>query len=348
MIKTKIYGTIGPTSYQTDTLVKLIEKGMLGIRINLSHGNLPTYKKWIRNIKKAEEITGSRIPILADVQGPEIRTNSLKGKENNNILLQEGKDIILTTDIGTGSKDLLYINWPADQSQFRLEENLMPDQIILIDDGLIKLRVKAIENRKINCKILRGGLLGERKGVNIPDIKIPLPSITARDRKDIELGIKLGIDFIMLPFTRKIDDVKLLREFLNSKNGKEIGILAKIENQEGIDNLESFIKDVEGIVIARGDLGVEIGITKVPVVQKEIIRLCNKYNKQSIVVTHMLQSMIESPLPTRAEISDIANAVLDGCNGVMLTGETAVGKHPVEAVKIMYQTVYQTEKWKQN
>ncbi|MFP4017401.1 MAG: pyruvate kinase, partial [Halanaerobiales bacterium] len=282
--------------------------------------------------------------ILADIQGPEIRTGAL---EEDTILLHEGKDILLTTGSGTGNKDLIYINWPADQSQFKLEENLATDQIILIDDGLIKLKVMEIENKKIHCKIIRGGLLGERKGVNIPNIKIPLPSITAKDREDIKLGIKLGIDFIMLPFTRSIDDVNLLREFLDNKNGNEIGILAKIENQEGIDNLESFIEYIEGVVIARGDLGVEIGITKVPAVQKDIIKLCNEYDKRSIVVTHMLQSMIESPLPTRAEISDIANAVLDHCSGVMLTGETAIGKYPAEAIKIMYETIYQTEKWKQ-
>jgi len=344
-INTRIYGTIGPASYSTETLTTLIKNGMNGVRINLSHGNLPTYKKWISNIRDTEEITNANIPIIADIQGPEIRTGTLENKE---ILLQKDKHITITAGNRTGNTDLIYINWPENESQSKFQQIININQTILIDDGLINLQVKSIDGKEVYCKIIRGGRLGERKGVNIPDVKLPLSSLTSKDKDDIELGIKLGINFIMLPFTRSINDVKTLRNYLDSKNGEEIGIYAKIENQEGINNLESFIEKIDGVVIARGDLGVEIGISKVPTVQKDILKLCNKKNKHSIVVTHMLQSMIESPLPTRAEISDIANAVLDGCSGVMLTGETAIGKYPEKSIEYMYDTIYETEKWKQS
>lgn len=343
-INTKIYGTIGPASYNTETLTTLIKNGMNGVRINLSHGNLPIYKKWISNIRDAEEISNINIPIIADIQGPEIRTGIL---ENKTILLQKDKHITITSGNKTGNTDLIYINWPENESQLKLEQIININQTILIDDGLINLQVKSIDEKEIYCQIIQGGRLGERKGVNLPDVKLPLSSLTSKDKDDIELGIKLGINFIMLPFTRSINDIKTLRNYLDSKNGKQIGIFAKIENKEGINNLESFIENIDGVVIARGDLGVEIGITKVPTIQKDILKLCNQKRKHSIVVTHMLQSMIESPLPTRAEISDIANAVLDGCSGVMLTGETAIGKYPEKAIEYMYDTIYQTEKWKQ-
>lgn len=344
MIKTNIYGTIGPASFQTDILKEMIDNGMKGIRINLSHGNLPTYKKWINNIKEASSLSNIDIPIIADIQGPEIRTGTL---ENGSLQLQRGKHITISTTNCKGDTDNIHINWPENKSQAKFKDVLRVGQLILIDDGLIKLKVKTLDDGKVTCQIVRGGVLGERKGVNIPGVKLPLSSLTKKDKEDIELGIKLGIDFIMLPFTRNINDVQILSRFLNSRKGNDIGILAKIENQEGIDNLETFLDVIDGVVIARGDLGVEIGITKVPLVQKEIINLCNKKNKDSIVVTHMLQSMLKSPLPTRAEISDIANAVLDGCRGVMLTGETAIGKYPIDSINIMYDTVYETENWKQ-
>ncbi|MFW5972179.1 MAG: pyruvate kinase [Bacillota bacterium] len=343
MIKTKIYSTIGPACYQTENLIKMIEKGMDGIRINLSHGNLPIYEKWIRNIKEAEIKTNKKIPILADIQGPEIRTGLLKEKEIN---LQKGNEIILSTGQKLGSKGKIFINWPEDKYITDLRNVFEKGQKILIDDGIIKLEIISIEEKELKCQVLRGDILGERKGVNIPGVTLSLPSLTEKDKLDLKTGIKLGIDYIMLPFTRNADDIKNIKKYLSSLNSENIGVFAKIENQEGIDNFESFIDLIEGVVIARGDLGVEIGLTRVPMVQKELIKLCAKYQKESIVVTHMLHSMINSPLPTRAEISDIANAVLDGCSSVMLTGETAIGKYPVESIEIMYKTISDTEKWK--
>ncbi len=348
VLKTKIYGTIGPASYQKDTIVAMVKSGMSGLRINLSHGNLNTYQDWFKNIKEAKQETGKSINIIADVQGPEIRAQLINKKH---ILLKEGDKIYIYSKHPSvlNNDKVIILRYPQLASQIKKE------QIILIDDGLIKLKVESIDQynnsglteSKIKCRVIRGGELGDKKGVNLPGIKLDIPSLSEKDKEDIKLGIDIGLDFIMLPFTRTLEDVMSLRNFLDSLGGHSIGILAKIENQEGVDNLNSFLDKIDGVVIARGDLGVEIGITRVPIVQKEIIKLCNKNNKDSIVVTHMLHSMIESPIPTRAEISDIANAVLDGCSGVMLTGETAIGKYPEKSIEYMYDTIYETEKWKQ-
>ncbi|MFW6264491.1 MAG: pyruvate kinase [Bacillota bacterium] len=353
MIKTKIYGTIGPASYQKDTLVSLINNGMIGIRINLSHGNLNTYQDWIDNIREAEKESGRKISIIADVQGPEIRASLI---EEDEIYLKEEEIISIATDsysLNAQINNGIILNYPQIFRQIR------SGQKILIDDGIIQLKVVSNKNSSenankkkemslIKCKVIQGGKLGNKKSVNFPDLKLDIPSLNDKDRKDIKLAIEIGVNFIMLPFTRTLDDVMILRDYLDSLTAQNIGILAKIENQEGIDNLSNFIEKIDGVIIARGDLGVEIGLTKVPIAQKEIIKLCNKYNKPSIVVTHMLESMIKSPLPSRAEISDIANAVLDGCTGVMLTGETAIGKYPVTAMKYMRDTIYTTENWKRS
>lgn len=344
MLKTKIYGTIGSSSYQAETLIKMINKGMNGIRINLSHGDLHTYKKGISNIKEAELKTDSKITIIADIQGPEIRVGSLK---EENISLYADNNLTLIPGVGIGDNKKIFISWPEKMSSIILEDYLRPGEIILIDDGLIKLEIISTEKNSIKCRILRGGILNNRKGINIPGVKLPFSSLTEKDKYDIKFGIELGIDFIMLPFTRSIEDVELIRNYLDSKGGKKIRIFSKIENHQGVDNLDAFIDSIDGVVIARGDLGVEIGLFNVPFVQKELIKICNKHNKESIVVTHMLHSMINSPLPTRAEINDIANCILDGCSSVMLTGETAIGKFPVESIEILHNTVVEAEKWKQ-
>ncbi|MFW6029790.1 MAG: pyruvate kinase [Halanaerobiales bacterium] len=349
MIKTNIYATIGPASYQKETIISMIENGLDGLRINLSHGDLNTYKDWIKNIKKAEKDTGKAISIIADVQGPEIRAQLIK---KDALLLNEDEEIYIVFDKNIELSDTktdkkILINYP------QIAKQLENKQIILIDDGQIKLELISQDNYQTNhlekslikCKVIQGGKLGNKKGVNFPGLKLDIPSLNDKDKEDIKQGVKLGVNFIMLPFTRNLKDVLSLRTYLDSLEAKDIGILAKIENQEGIDNLNSFLDKIDGVVIARGDLGVEIGLAKVPVTQKDIIKLCNQYKKPSIVVTHMLESMIESPLPTRAEISDIANAVLDKCSGVMLTGETAIGKYPVKSIEFMRKTIEETESW---
>ncbi|MEJ6950482.1 pyruvate kinase [Natronospora cellulosivora (SeqCode)] len=356
MLNTKIYGTIGPASYQKETLVAMIKNGLSGLRINLSHGNLNTYQNWIENIREAERKCDKKINIIADVQGPEIRASLIDQKE---IILNTDEIVyLLTEDISTNfllNANKIVINYPL------LSKEIKEGQIILIDDGLIKLQVLSVDNNKknndnnifkkkdksgkIKCKVIQGGKLANKKGVNIPNLLLDIPSLTEKDKDDIKLGIELGVNSIMLPFTRTLEDVMILRNYLDSINGHKLKILAKIENQEGIDNLSTFIEKIDAVVIARGDLGVEIGLSKVPIAQKEIIKLCNQYNKPSIVVTHMLESMIKYPLPTRAEISDIANAVLDGCTEVMLTGETAIGNYPIKAIQFMKETIKETENW---
>lgn len=336
MRKTKIYATIGPASCSTNTLISLIKAGMDGIRINLSHGNLNTYQKWFANLRQAEEIADKSVDIIADIQGPELRTGPLV---ENNIKLIKEKSIQIASGNFIGNNDKIFVNYPD------LAELLEPGQIILLDDGLIKLKVESINNLDVTCTVFQGGFLGERKGINLPGAKLPLPSLTEKDREDIKMGIELGLDYIMLPFTRSSEDITVLRDFLESCNGSKIGIMAKIENQQGLDNIYSIIDNVEGIVIARGDLGVEVGLPGLPIIQKKITHICQEKDMFCIVVTHMLHSMIESPQPTRAEISDIANAVLDKCSGVMLTGETAIGKYPVQTLTMMCETVEKTEAW---
>lgn len=342
--KTKIYATIGPASYHTELLVKMINKGMDGIRINLSHGNIDKYEKWFNNLRQAEKTTGKSVSVLADIQGTEIRTGLLPDKT---IALHTGNEITILPVSSKNNKSAkksgvhnrkIYVNYPE------LANVLKPEQIVLIDDGLIKLKVRKIKNNKITCHILRGGLLGEKKGVNLPGITLKLPVLRNKDKKDIINGIQLGIDYLMVPFTRSRADVNLIRNFLDSNNGNKVGILAKIENQEGIDNIHHYIKHVEGIILARGDLGVEIGLAKVPLVQKKIINICRSYNKKAIVATDMLKTMTTSPLPSRAEVSDNANAVLDGSTGIMVTGETAVGKYPVEVIDMLSEIIKETEK----
>jgi pyruvate kinase len=342
MIKTKIYGTIGPSSYQKEMIKNMINIGLSGLRINLSHGSFTGFQKWFSNIKEACMECGKSIDIIADIKGPEIRAELISKaylnlNENDSVFIYSANPPHPDTD-----NNILFN--PA-----HIVKLIKKGQTILLDDGLIRLSVNKTHKYgneiKVECTVLQGGRLGNKKGVNLPGMKNHLPSLGCRDKEDIAMGIREGINYIMLPFTRTMSDVQSLRNYLDSKGGENIGILAKIENQEGIDNLESFLDKIEGIVIARGDLGVEIGITKVPIVQKEIIKLCNQKDKISIVVTDMLHSMINSPVPTRAEISDIANAVLDGCSGLMLTDETAAGKYPLESIRILIDTAAELEKW---
>ena len=345
LIKTKIYGTIGPSSYKKEMIKNMIINGLSGLRINLSHGAFAEFQKWFLNIRKAQTESGKTIDIIADIQGPEIRAEII---EKPFLDLDENDTVFVFSEkpsVPDSNNNILL-------SPTHIINLISKGQIILLDDGLIRLSVREIhkfrENKiKLECDVLHGGRLGDKKGVNLPGLKTHLPSLNYKDKDDITMGIKEGINYIMLPFTRTLSDVQSLRNYLDSKGGENIGILAKIENQEGIDNLESFLDEIEGVVIARGDLGVEIGITKVPIIQKEIIRLCNQKDKKSIVVTHMLHSMINSPFPSRAEISDIANAVLDNCTGVMLTAETAIGKYPLESIQILNDTAAETEKWRQ-
>ncbi|MFW6381133.1 MAG: pyruvate kinase [Bacillota bacterium] len=328
-----IIGTIGPASYQVKTLVSLIKKGMTGIRINLSHGELANYFHWIENIKQAREICGQQLPIWIDIQGPELRTGPLEQP----LELKQGQELTLTPGDFRGTPERLALTYNS------LPREINPGDRILINDGLLELRVTSIQGENIYCQVYRGGRLHSYQGINLPDTRLSLPCLTERDKSELKQAIELGIEVVMLPFTRAQQDVRQLRNFLDHHQGQQLSIMAKIENQQGIDNLSSILDIVEGAVIARGDLGVEIGLTRVPLAQRQIIDMCLQRNKTAVVVTHMLHSMISSPLPTRAEISDIAHAVFDGCQALMLTGETAIGNYPVTAMEFMARTVARAE-----
>ena len=333
MKKTKIVCTIGPASDSVETLVKLIENGMNVTRLNFSHGDYGGYIKTLDSIAQAVEITGEPIGVMLDTKGPEIRIGLIKdGKAD----LVAGKEIILTTEEIEGDASRIYVNYPG------LPEDVQAGNLILIDDGIVSLEVLSIDKTEVKCRILNGGEISNRKGVNIPDVEINLPSITEKDIEDIKFGIEHGVDFISPSFIRSAKDVLAIREILEEA-GARIDIISKIENRQGVDNIDEILEVSDGIMVARGDLGVEIPPEEVPIIQKRLINKCNALGKYVITATQMLDSMIRNPRPTRAEASDVANAIFDGSDAIMLSGETAAGKYPVEAVQTMTRIALKTE-----
>ncbi|MFC7442848.1 pyruvate kinase [Laceyella putida] len=331
--KTKIVCTIGPASEDVATLKELIANGMNVARLNFSHGSFEEHGNRIVNIRQAAKELGQTVAILLDTKGPEIRTGELK---EPSVELVAGEQIILTTEPIAGDASRISVSYAG------LADDVHPGSIILIDDGLIGLRVENVAGTEITCTIMNGGTLKSRKGINVPGVKINLPGITEKDAADIRFGIEQGVDFIAASFVRKPQDVLEIRKILE-EHGADIQIISKIENQEGIDNLDAILEVSDGLMVARGDLGVEIPVEDVPVVQKEAIRKCNQLGKPVITATQMLDSMQRNPRPTRAEASDVANAILDGTDAIMLSGETAAGKYPVEAVSTMARIAVRTE-----
>lgn len=323
--KTKIVCTIGPASENLHVLKGLIRNGMNVARLNFSHGTHPEHAERIRMIRQAAEEEKKTVGILLDTKGPEIRTGDLKVES---IQLEKGQSFILTTDEIEGDQERVSITYKD------LPKELEVGTTILIDDGLIELTVEEITSYDIHCQVKNGGILKSKKGVNIPGVKINLPGITQKDAEDILFGIEHEVDFIAASFVRKQEDILQIRKILEEHQSKAL-IIAKIENQEGIENLDSILKVADGIMIARGDMGVEIPVEEVPIVQKEIIRKCNQLGKMVITATQMLDSMQRNPRPTRAEASDVANAILDGTDAIMLSGETAAGKYPIESLQMM-------------
>ncbi len=323
--KTKIVCTIGPASESPEVLRELIRQGMNIARLNFSHGSHQEHAERIQKIREAAAAEQKTIGILLDTKGPEIRTGDLKDVQ---VELVKGQRFILTTERIEGDQERVSITHPD------LPKEVKVGATILIDDGLIGLTVEDIHATEIICKVENGGILKSRKGVNIPGIKINLPGITEKDAQDIRFGIEHEIDYIAASFIRKKEDILEIREILE-RHGSQALIIAKIENQEGIENLDSILKVADGIMIARGDMGVEIPVEEVPIVQKEIIKKCNQLGKVVITATQMLDSMQRNPRPTRAEASDVANAIFDGTDAIMLSGETAAGKYPVESLRVM-------------
>jgi pyruvate kinase len=334
MRKTKIVCTIGPASESQENLKKLLEAGMNVARLNFSHGDFEEHGARIRNLRAASSETGKVAAILLDTKGPEIRTGKLKEEP---IELVQDKHIILTTEEILGDADRISVTYS------NLPRDVAVGSTILIDDGLIGLEVVDIRGTEIECRIVNGGTIKSKKGVNVPGVKISLPGITEKDANDIVFGIEQGVDFIAASFVRKASDVMEIRELLERHNASHIQIISKIENQEGVDNLDEILEVSDGLMVARGDLGVEIPAEDVPVVQKQMIKKCNIVGKPVITATMMLDSMQRNPRPTRAEASDVANAVFDGTDAVMLSGETAAGKYPVESVQTMARIAERAE-----
>ena len=328
MRKTKIVCTIGPASESEEMLEKLMNAGMNVARLNFSHGSHEEHKARIDSIRKVSKKLGKTIGILLDTKGPEIRTHDMK---DGLIVLEKGKEVIVSMSQVEGTPEKFSVTYED------LINDVQIGSYILLDDGLVELQVKDIDKDKgeVKCDILNTGELKNKKGVNLPGVKVNLPGITDKDAADIKFGIKENIDYIAASFVRRPSDVLDIREILEQENNDNITIFPKIENQEGIDNIEEILEVSDGLMVARGDMGVEIPPESVPIVQKDLIRKCNKLGKPVITATQMLDSMQRNPRATRAEASDVANAIYDGTDAVMLSGETAAGQYPEEAVKTM-------------
>ncbi|GEQ09297.1 pyruvate kinase [Staphylococcus haemolyticus] len=328
MRKTKIVCTIGPASESEEMLEKLMKAGMNVARLNFSHGSHEEHKARIDTIRKVADRLGKTIGILLDTKGPEIRTHDMK---DGLIMLEKGKEVIVSMSQIEGTPEKFSVTYED------LINDVQVGSYILLDDGLVELQVKDIDKTKgeVKCDILNTGELKNKKGVNLPGVKVNLPGITDKDADDILFGIKEDVDYIAASFVRRPSDVLDIREILERENNHNITIFPKIENQEGIDNIEEILEVSDGLMVARGDMGVEIPPESVPIVQKDLIRKCNKLGKPVITATQMLDSMQRNPRATRAEASDVANAIYDGTDAVMLSGETAAGLYPEEAVKTM-------------
>ncbi|WP_270224268.1 MULTISPECIES: pyruvate kinase [Clostridium] len=336
MKKTKIVCTMGPNTDNREIMKELALNGMDVARFNFSHGDHAEHRHRLEILESVREELGIPIASLLDTKGPEIRTGKLK--DGKKVTLKEGDLYTLTTEEIVGDETRGYINYAG------LAEDVKPGDRILIDDGLIELHVREVNGTDIVCRIENGGELGEKKGVNVPGVRVKLPALTDKDKEDIRFGVDAGFDFVAASFVRNADAIREIREILDEK-GSTMQIIAKIENEEGIENIDSIIEASDGIMVARGDMGVEIPAEKVPHIQKMIIRKCNLACKVVITATQMLDSMIRNPRPTRAEVSDVANAVYEGTDAVMLSGETAMGSYPIEAVRMMSQIAEESEKY---
>ncbi|MGF1870855.1 pyruvate kinase PykF [Photobacterium indicum] len=336
MKKTKIVCTIGPKTESVEMLTKLANAGMNVMRLNFSHGNFEEHGQRIVNLREVMATSAQSLAILLDTKGPEIRTIKLENGED--FALVAGQEFTFTTDITVvGNQDRVAVTYPG------FAKDLTKGNIILVDDGLIEMEVLETTETEVKCKVLNNGDLGENKGVNLPGVSVKLPALSEKDKADLVFGCEQGVDFVAASFIRKEDDVKEIRALLAANGGEKIQIISKIENQEGVDNFDSILEASDGIMVARGDLGVEIPVEEVIFAQKMMIEKCNRARKVVITATQMLDSMIKNPRPTRAEAGDVANAIMDGTDAVMLSGESAKGKYPIEAVTIMAQICNRTD-----
>ncbi len=331
--KTKIIATLGPATNTGDTVAGVLLAGADVVRLNLSHGTIEEHDRAISAVRNASQRLGLPVAVLMDLQGPRIRTGLLKGRS---VELMTGGKVSITADDAPGDKDMISTTYGG------LYRDVKPGDRVLIDDGLIELKVLGVSGKTIDCSVVFGGVLGEHKGVNLPGVNITAPFLLRKDIEDIRFCVERGVDYMALSFVRSASDVFEAKERIREL-GAEIPIIAKIEKAEALQNLDAIIEEADGIMIARGDLGVEMSPEEIPVLQKKIISKVNEAGKIVITATQMLESMIKNPRPTRAEASDVANAVFDGTDALMLSGETAVGDHPAEAVMMMAKIAREAE-----
>lgn len=334
MKKTKIVATIGPASESEEMLKKLIAQGVNVCRLNFSHGSHEEHQVRIDAIKKVREEMNSPVAITLDTKGPEIRLGRFR---DGVIEIKQGQEFTLTTRELDGDSTIVSVSYKD------MPSDVSVGGIVLIDDGLVEFKVTDITDTDIKMIALNEGTLKNNKGVNVPNVSINLPALTEKDIGDILFGIKNEVDFIAASFVRKASDVNDIRRILEENGGLDIDIISKIENQQGLDNIDEIINVSDGIMVARGDLGVEVPTEEIPLIEKTLIRKCNQVGKPVITATQMLDSMIRNPRPTRAEVTDVANAIIDGSSAVMLSGETAAGKYPLEAVRTMFNICINTE-----
>jgi pyruvate kinase len=337
MLRVKIVCTIGPASREPEVLREIIRTGMHVARLNLSHGTHEYHQETIRRVRQLAHELGKPVAILADLQGPKLRVGEM---QEGGVPLVAGEELILTTEKIVGEPGRVPIQNPE------LPEMVKPGERILLDDGLIELKVERVTQTEIHTRVINGGLLQDRKGMNLPDTQLRITALTDKDRKDVQFALDQHVDWIALSFVRSAADVRLLREIIEKRSplGWTTPIIAKIEKPEAVDNIREIIHESDGVMVARGDLGIETSPEAVPMVQKMIIAMCNEVGKPVITATQMLDSMIRNPRPTRAEASDVANAVLDGSDAIMLSGETANGKYPVRSVQTMIKIAEEAER----
>ncbi len=333
---TKIIATLGPSTNTVEMLVQLIRSGVDVVRLNFSHGTYDDHLRALANVQEATQRTGELLTVLQDLQGPKIRIGHFSVPF---IELRKGDLFTITTEPIVGDHRRVSATYP------NLTRDVHPGDMILLDDGKLRLRVVEVKSTDVRCEVVVGGTLSAHKGINLPNVAVSTPSLTAKDVRDLEFGIKHDIDYVALSFVRTAEDIRQLRQLIIERieKGRFLPIVAKIEKPQAVANIDEIITEADAIMIARGDLGVELPPEDVPILQKKIIRKCNEAGKPVIIATQMLESMINNPTPTRAEANDVANGVVDGADAVMLSGETSVGKYPLEAVQIMDRIIRKVE-----
>lgn len=336
MTKTKIVATIGPSSSSKEVLKQMIMQGLDVARLNFSHGNYEDHSKVVEVIRELNKELGTNVSLLADLQGPKLRVGEM---ENGSVELITGSKIVITTKKQIGTAGLIYTNYQE------FAQDVKPGESVLLDDGKLVVKILSTNGKDtVECEVVQGGPLSSRKGLNLPNTKVSLPSLSEKDLKDLDFALAQEVDWIGLSFVRNAEDVIALKEIIEN-SGRHAKVVAKIEKPEAVEQIDEIVRVTDAVMVARGDLGVEIPLQSVPLIQKKIVKKCVSAAKPVIVATQMMESMVTNVTPTRAEVTDVANAVLDGADAVMLSGETSVGKYPVEAIRIMNSIIAEAEKF---